>query len=91
MSTTKYAVYQYGYAIYGIGVTVNEAIEDAKIYADNVPEAIEEYGGQNVGGKMYIIIVTDRLYYKAQEIGGSDVPIEHGEYPYIWDVREKNN
>ena len=43
---TKYAVYQYGYAIYGIGTTIDEAIEDAKIYSDTVPDDIETYKEQ---------------------------------------------
>lgn len=88
MSNTKYAVYQYGYAIFGIGTTVDEAVADARIYADNVPDDIEQYHGQNIDGAMYIISITDRLYYKVQEVGGSDVPIEHSGYPYAWDIAE---
>lgn len=87
-SAKKYAVYQYGYAIFGIGTTIDEAIEDAKIYADDVPDDIEMYRGQNVDGEMYVIVVTDRLYYKVQDVGGSDVPIEHHGYPYVWDIAE---
>lgn len=88
MSNYKYAVYQYGYAVFGIGTTVDEAIADAKIYADNVPEDIEKYKGQNIDGEMYIIQITDKLYYKVQEVGGSGVPMERSEYPYIWDIAE---
>lgn len=86
---TKYAVYQYGYAIYGIGTTIDEAIEDAKIYSDTVPDDIETYKEQNVDGEMYLIVVTDRLFYRVQEVGGSDVPIEHSGYPYVWDIVEE--
>lgn len=91
MNITKYAVYQYSYAIFGVGTTIDEAIEDAKQFTDNLSDNVPIYDGQNVDGEMYIIVVTDRLYYKAQEVGGSDVPIEHSGYPYVWDVSEKNN
>lgn len=87
-TTAKYAVYQYGYAIFGIGQTIDEAIEDAKQYADNLPDYTETYRGQNVDGEMYIINITDRLYYKVQEVGGSDVAIEPSGYPYVWDIAE---
>lgn len=86
--STKYAVYQYGYAVFGIGTTIDEAIEDAKQYADELPDEVPMYSGQNVDGAMYVIVVTDRLYYKVQEVGGSDVPIEHSGYPYVWDIAE---
>lgn len=86
--STKYAVYQYGYAIFGIGTTIDEAIDDAKQYADELPDDIPMYRGQNIDGAMYVIEVTDRLYYKVQEVGGSDVPIEHSDYPYVWDIAD---
>ncbi len=86
MSENKYAVYQYGYAIFGIGTTTDDAIEDAKQYADDLPNEIPMYAGQNIDGTMYLIVVTDRLYEEVARIGGADVPIECSSYPYVWDV-----
>jgi hypothetical protein len=71
---TYSAVYQYGYAIFGVGKTDEEAIEDAKQYADE----FEIKEGQPNSGDMILIKISEALYNKVNEIGG-DIAIEEGE------------
>jgi len=83
---SKYAVYQYGYAIFGIGVTREEAIADANNYGEFPPD-LPDYNGENVSGNSYVIEITDRLYEEVDRIGGVDVCFERMPgYPYVWDL-----
>lgn len=83
---TNYAVYQYGYAIFGIGHTEKEAIKDAQQYGDEIPDEIPEYKGQNVDGALYIIEITDSLYAELDQNGWGNVAIESSSYPPVWDI-----
>ena len=85
---TNYAVYQYGYAIFGIGNSREEAIEDARQYAEDIPDSVEDYSGQNVDGELYIIEITDDLYTEIDLNGWGNVGIECGPYPHVWDIQE---
>jgi CRISPR/Cas system-associated protein endoribonuclease Cas2 len=68
------AVYQYGYVIFGIGNTEEEAIEDAKLYA----EEFEIQENRPNDGDMILIEISEALFNKVKEFGG-DVKIEKDE------------
>ena len=83
---SKYAVYQYGYAIFGIGTTKSEAITDANNYGE-FPADLPDYNGENISGESYVIQITDKLYDMVYKIGGADVRFERMPgYPYVWDI-----
>ena len=71
MEETYKAVYQNGYAIFGIGKTDDEAIADAMEWVDDPEELKEqiEAGQKNVHGDMKLIIISRAL---------RDAVIEHG-------------
>jgi len=65
------AVYQYGYAIYGVGKTVIEAIEDAKKYTDNTDDWWTNIDyDSHIDGEMTLIDISKALYDKVTEDGG---------------------
>lgn len=73
---TKYAVYQYGYAVWGTGATEDAAIEDA--IANGAEFDASEISNDHVYGEMVMIKITDELCDYI-DINGGDVGIERGE------------
>ena len=79
MKETYKAVYQYGYAIFGVGKTEEEAIEDAKQYTDYDEEWWTDIDySSKIDGKMILIDISRALYEKVMKSGG-DVKIERDE------------
>lgn len=79
MTETYKAVYQYGYAIYGVGKTDEEAIEDAKLYADNDVDWWTDIDySSRVDGKMILIDISKALFDTVKMCGG-DVRMEKDE------------
>lgn len=94
ISETYKAVYQYGYAIFGIGKTEEEAIEDAKQYADDTEDWWSDIGyGSRNDGDMILIDISKALYDKVAEYGG-DVKMEKDEddvYKLPEEIEEDEN
>jgi hypothetical protein len=66
-----YCVIQYGYGIFGIGLTPDEAIQDAEYWAYQswLPMEIVGYHSANEGD-FYLIECSPDLYALVKEIGG---------------------
>lgn len=69
-----YAVYQSGYAIFGVGMTIEAAITDAMEWldADTDPEEIEAISHQHgeVNGTLYVRQCSARLAEAVKAEGG---------------------
>lgn len=83
MAETYKAVYQNGYAIFGIGKTDEEAIADAMQWVDEPDELREsiEQGQKNVHGDMKLITISRALRDAVIEQGG-DIAIINDEGIY---------
>lgn len=74
-----YAIHQLGYAIFGVGMTEEEAINNAKEWVDN-PEKLEDeikapYDATH--GDMVLEEITDRLFHSVNKYGGT-ICYKHG-------------
>lgn len=87
----KKAVYQSGYAIFGIGEDLEEAINDANQYLDEPVdiESIETASHGEIYGKMYFASITDELVRDFENWGdvaqyirlaGENVLVSESEY-----------
>ena len=67
------AVYQCGYAVFGLGETLAEAVDDANRWCDPAIEqaAVVKGGGQELDGCMYWLPCTDRLADEVRDVGGT--------------------
>ena len=79
MSNKYYAVYQAGHAVYGVGKTPAEAIEDAREWVDNgetlESELVERSRAND--GDMVVEECSEALFNEVQESGGDIVFSEH--------------
>lgn len=94
MEETFIAVYQDGYAIFGIGNTVEEAIEDAKNDGIDEPDELEDEiadSNSNFIGDMIIINISKAVKEEVERIGGDVVIIkcDDGVYRLHGEVEEE--
>ncbi len=75
---TFYAVYQYGYAIHGVGKTKEETIENAKEWVDNQDTLEEDLKDRPNDGDLTMITISEAVKVEVDEYGG-DVAIQEDE------------
>lgn len=69
-----FAVYQRGCAVFGVGTTEEEAIEDAREWVDDFEEMkaqIEAQNDSNEFGKFQIVAITDEAKKEIDRCGGN--------------------
>ncbi|MBK6599154.1 MAG: hypothetical protein IPG25_15265 [Proteobacteria bacterium] len=74
MTNTFTAIYQNGYAVFGVGRTLDEAILDANKWLDE-PITTDDLCSDNIDGAMIEITITERLAEAIAKRGG-DIGIE---------------
>lgn len=65
-----FAVVQHGYAVFGLGATKAEAIEDARRWVDNPDEIDDLPSRPDVDGDLYIAECTEALAVSVERKGG---------------------
>jgi hypothetical protein len=71
MITEYTAVYQYGYVIFGVGITISEAIADAKEYTDNSDDWWSDISyNSHIVGEMTLIDISKAVFEYVQKNGG---------------------
>lgn len=81
MSAAGFAVYQSGFAVFGCGPTIEDAVSDANEWLDKeveVSEVQESRGHGEVAGHLYVSPATERLVAAVRANGGH-VAYDHGE------------
>ena len=74
-NSIKYAIYQYGVDIFGVGESVKEAKIEAIKYIEDcedisgINELLEHDYGRRISGEFYLTRITEKLYFEIQEDG----------------------
>lgn len=73
-----FAIVQNGYAIFGVGDTLQEAYRDAQEWTENMLPLAELPSTSNISGELYWARITDALAAQVRKRGGD---IAWGELP----------